>query len=487
MFRGEKINVTEDRAVLHVALRAPEGAVDRGRRRERRAAGARGAAQDGRLLRAGALGRVERVTPASAIRNVVNIGIGGSDLGPQMAYDALQDFSRRDMTFRFVSNVDGTDFWECTHDLDPEETLFIVASKTFTTLETLTNAHSAREWLLAALGDESRGRQALRRGVDERASRSPSSGSTPRTCSSSGTGSAAATRTTRAIGLSLMVAIGHEQFGEMLAGFHSIDEHFRTAPFEQNLPVLLGLIGIWYDDFFGAETQAILPYSQYLDALPGVPPAARHGERRQVGRPRRRAGHDADRARSCGASPAPTASTPSTNSSTRARSSSRPTSSASCTPNHEVGDHQNLLMANFLAQTEALAFGKTRDEVEAEGVPAHQVPHRTFRGQPPDEHDPGREAHAVHARPARRDLRAQGVHAGHDLEHQLVRPVGRRAGQEARRRGSSRSSTRPTRARRSHHDSSTERADPPLPHAAPLATHGQHRQLSSVAGPVECT
>ena len=267
----------------------------------------------------------------SAIRNVVNIGIGGSDLGPKMAYTALQDYSQRDMTFRFVSNVDGTDFWECTHDLDPAETLFVVSSKTFTTLETLTNAHSAREWLLAALGDESAVAKHFV-AVSTNAAEVAKFGIDTANMFEFWDWVGGRYSYDSAIGLSLMVAIGHEQFGEMLAGFRSIDEHFRTAPFEQNLPVLLGLIGIWYDDFFGAETQAILPYNQYLARFPAyLQQLDMESDGKSVdldGNPV----DDADRARSCGASPAPTASTRSTNSSTRARSSSPPTSSGSCTP-----------------------------------------------------------------------------------------------------------------------------------------------------------
>ena len=230
-----------------------------------------------------------------------------------MAYDALRDFPQRDMTFRFVSNVDGTDFWEATHDLDPAETLFVVSSKTFTTLETLTNARTAREWRLAGSAATSRP--------------SPSTSSrcrpTPTEVAKFGIDTAnmfefwdwvgGRYSYDSAIGLSLMVAIGHEQFGEMLAGFRAIDEHFRTAPFERNLPVLLGLIGIWYDDFFGAETQAILPYSQYLARFPAYLQQLDMESERQVGRPRRQPGRRCRPARSCGASPAPTASTRSTN------------------------------------------------------------------------------------------------------------------------------------------------------------------------------
>ena len=317
----------------------------------------------------------------SPIRNVVNIGIGGSDLGPKMAYTALQDYSRRDMTFRFVSNVDGNDFWECTHDLDPAETLFIVASKTFTTLETLTNAHSAREWLLAALGDESAVAKHFV-AVSTNAVEVAKFGIDTANMFEFWDWVGGRYSYDSAIGLSVMVAIGHEQFGEMLAGFRSIDEHFRTAPFEQNLPVLMGLIGIWYDDFFGAETQAILPYNQYLERFPaylqqldmesdgksvdldGNPVTMQTGPI-VWGQPGTNGQHAFYQLLHQGTKLIPADFI------------------GFVHANHDVGDHQNLLMANFFAQTEALAFGKTREEVEAEGVPAHQVPHRTFPGNHP--------------------------------------------------------------------------------------------------------
>ena len=293
---------------------------------------------------------------------------------------------QRDMTFRFVSNVDGTDFWEATHDLDPAETLFVVSSKTFTTLETLTNARTrTRRGSLAGLGgDES----AVAKHFVAVSTNADGGGEVRHRHR----------QHVRVLGLGrrpLLVRLRHRPVADdrdrpravrarCSPASAAIDEHFRTAPFEREpARCCSACIGIWYDDFFGAETQAVLPVQPVPRPLPRVPAAARHGEQRQVGRPRRQPGHDADRARSCGASPAPTASTRSTNSSTRARSSSRPTSSGSCTPTTRSATHQDLLMANFFAQTEALAFGKTRDEVEAEGVPAHQVPHRTFAGNHP--------------------------------------------------------------------------------------------------------
>jgi glucose-6-phosphate isomerase len=266
MFRGERINVTEDRAVLHVALRAPADAV---------------IAVDGRnvvpdvhevLKRMGAF--AERVRSGAwrgfserRIRNVVNIGIGGSDLGPAMAYEALRDESDRSLRVRFVSNVDGDDIWEATADLDPEETLFIVASKTFTTIETITNATSARQWLLAKLGDDAavaRHFVAVSTNADEVAR----FGIDTENMFGFWDWVGGRYSMDSAIGLSVMVAIGPDAFGEMLDGFRMIDDHFRTAPFERNLPVLMGLLGVWYGNFFGAETQAVLPYSQYLTRFP---------------------------------------------------------------------------------------------------------------------------------------------------------------------------------------------------------------------------
>ena len=255
------------------------------------------------------------------IRNVVNIGIGGSYLGPEMAYRGAAPLTATaTLSFRFVSNVDGAAFTEATQDLDAAETLFVVSSKTFTTLETMTNADAARAWLVDALGRMKRRRQALCRRLDQRRRRVRSSASTPPTCSASGTGSAAATRWISAIGLSTMLAIGPENFRAMLAGFHAMDEHFRTAPPDKNLPVLLGLLTVWYNNFFGAETHGLMPYAQTPGALSRLPAAAADGEQRQERRPRRVAASTIRPARSSGASPAPTASTRSTSCCTRARS-----------------------------------------------------------------------------------------------------------------------------------------------------------------------
>ena len=380
MFSGDKINVTEHRAVLHVALRAPEDAVievDGENVVPKVHEVLRRMASFSERLRSGQW----RGHTGSVIRNVVNIGIGGSDLGPKMAYAALRDFSRRDMTFRFVSNVDANDFWECTRDLDPAETLFIVSSKTFTTLETLSNAHTAREWLLATLHDDAavaRHFVAVSTNTEEVAKFGID------TDNMFGFWDWVGGRYSydSAIGLSLMIAIGHEQFGQMLAGFRSIDEHFRSAPFERNLPVLMGLIGIWYDDFFEAETQAILPYNQYLESFASyLQQLDMESDGKSVdleGKP-------------VGVQTGPIVwGQPGTNGQHAFyQLIHQGTKLIPCDfigfahANHELGDHQNMLMANFFAQTQALAFGKTREEVEAEGVPAEQVAHRTFPGNRP--------------------------------------------------------------------------------------------------------
>jgi glucose-6-phosphate isomerase len=381
MFRGDKINTTEDRAVLHTALRAPEGAVvevDGENVVPEVHAVLRKMADFSDRVRSGAwTGHTGK-----RVRNVVNIGIGGSDLGPHMAYDALRDFSQRDMTFRFVSNVDGTDFWEATHDLDPVETLFVISSKTFTTLETLTNARSAREWSLAAFGGDESAVAKHFVAVSTNATEVAKFGIDTDNMFGFWDWVGGRYSYDSAIGLSLMIAIGPEQFTEMLSGFRSIDEHFRTAPFEVNLPVLLGLIGIWYDDFFGAETQAILPYSQYLARfsaylqqldmesdgksvdLDGAPVTMQTGPI-VWGQPGTNGQHAFYQLIHQGTKLIPADFI------------------GFVQANHEVGDHQNLLTANFFAQTEALAFGKTAEEVAAEGVPAFQVPHRTFAGNHP--------------------------------------------------------------------------------------------------------
>ena len=380
MFAGDKLNVTEDRAVLHVALRAPETSsievaghdvvpdVHEVLGRMRAFADE---VRSGRWL--GHTGK--------PVRNVVNIGIGGSDLGPAMAYEALRPYTDRSRTFRFVSNVDGADIAEATRDLDPAETLFIVCSKTFTTIETLTNARTARAWLLDALGDEA----AVSRhfvAVSTNAEKVADFGID--TANMFGFWDWVGGRYSypSAIGLSLMVAIGPDRYDELLAGFHQMDEHFRTAPFDRNLPVLLGLLGVWYIDFFGAETHAVLPYSQYLKRFPAY---LQQLDMESNGKSVTLDG---------GQVTYPTGPVvwgePGTNGQHAFyQLIHQGTRLIPCDflgfarPAEVVGDHQDLLMANFLAQTEALAFGKTREEVEAEGVAPGLAPHRTFPGNRP--------------------------------------------------------------------------------------------------------
>jgi glucose-6-phosphate isomerase len=380
MFAGEPINVTEDRAVLHVALRAPAASsilvdghdvVPEVHDVLRRMGAFAEQVRSGRWL--GHTGR--------PIRNLVNIGIGGSDLGPAMAYEALRDYSDRARTFRFVSNVDGADITEATRDLDPAETLFVVCSKTFTTLETLTNARSARDWLLQGLGDERAvGRHFV--AVSTNAAKVTEFGIDPANMFEFWDWVGGRYSYPSAIGLSLMVAIGPQRFDELLAGFHVIDEHFRTAPFARNLPVLLGLLGVWYDDFFGAETHAVLPYSQYLSRFPaylqqldmesngksvdldGNPVAVQTGPV-VWGQPGTNGQHAFYQLIHQGTRLVPCDFV------------------GFCRPTRELGVHHDLLMANFFAQTEALALGKPREQVEAEGVAPALVPHRTFPGNHP--------------------------------------------------------------------------------------------------------
>jgi glucose-6-phosphate isomerase len=379
MFRGDRINVTEDRAALHVALRAPRDAVIE---------------VDGHdvvpevhqvLDRMAAFSEQVRAgswTGATGmrIRNVINIGIGGSDLGPAMAYEALRDFSDRDMRFRFVSNVDGTDIAEATRDLEPVETLFVVSSKTFGTVETLTNAGTARDWLTAALGEDAVARHFV--AVSTNAEKVASFGIDPANMFGFWDWVGGRYSVDSAIGLSLMIAVGPERFREMLAGFHAMDEHFRTAPFDRNMPVLMGLLGLWYDDFFGAETLAILPYSQHLGMLPAY---LQQLDMESNGKSVDLDGNPVDY------QTGPVVwGTPGTNGQhayyqlIHQGTKLIPADFIGFErPSHAVGRHHDLLLAHFFAQTEALAFGKTREEVEAEGVPSAEVPHRTFRGNHP--------------------------------------------------------------------------------------------------------
>ncbi|MDQ1393585.1 MAG: glucose-6-phosphate isomerase [Acidimicrobiaceae bacterium] len=380
MFAGERINVTEDRAVLHIALRAPSSehiVVD---------------GVDVVQAVHEVLGKMgifaERIRSGAwtgytgkPIRNVINIGIGGSDLGPAMAYEALRDYSDRTRTFRFVSNVDGTDIWEATADLDPEETLFIVCSKTFTTLETLTNAASARDWLLRSLHDPA----AIAKhfvAVSTNAKAVAAFGIDTANMFEFWDWVGGRYSYPSAIGLSLMVAIGPSAFADMLRGFHLMDVHFKTAPFERNLPVLLGLIGVWYINFFGAETQAILPYNQYLSKLSAY---LQQLDMESNGKSVTLAGGSVD----WKTGPIVWGQPGTNGQHAFYQLIHQGTRIIPCDfigflePNHDVGDHHDLLMANFFAQTEALAFGKTKAQVEADEIPVHQVPHRTFEGNRP--------------------------------------------------------------------------------------------------------
>ena len=380
MFAGERINVTEDRPALHVALRAPRDEVIE--------VGGENVVPWVHAVLDRMASFAERVRSGDwtghtgrPIRNVVNIGIGGSDLGPAMAYEALEDFSERALTFRFVSNVDGTDIYEATRDLDPQETLFIVSSKTFTTLETLTNARTARDWLLSKLGTPNAVAKHFV-AVSTNAEKVAEFGIDTENMFEFWDWVGGRYSVDSAIGLSLMVAIGPEGFRDMLAGFRLMDEHFRTAPFERNMPVLLGLLWTWYGNFFGAETHAVLPYSQHLVKLPAY---LQQLDMESNGKSVDLDGNPVDY------QTGPIVwGTPGTNGQhAYFQLIHQGTELIPCDflgfvhPSHSVGDHHDLLMANLFAQTEALAFGKTREEVEAEGVPAAQVDHRTFRGNHP--------------------------------------------------------------------------------------------------------
>ncbi|MGH9055874.1 MAG: glucose-6-phosphate isomerase [Acidimicrobiales bacterium] len=380
MWAGEHINVTEDRPVLHVALRAPSSQVI--------TTGGHDVVPDVHEVLARMARFAEQVRSGEwkghtgeRITTVINIGIGGSDLGPAMAYEALLPYTTPSVECRFVSNVDGSDIWEATRDLDPQRTLFIVSSKTFTTLETITNATTAREWLLAGLHDP----QAVARhfvAVSTNASKVAGFGIDTDNMFGFWDWVGGRYSYDSAIGLSLMIAIGPAAFAEMLEGFHAIDEHFRSAPFEANLPALLGLIGVWYNDLFGAETQAILPYNHYLARFPSY---LQQLDMESNGKSVTLSGEPVD------LSTGPVVwGTPGTNGQHAyyqlIHQGTRLIPAdfiGFIEPNHEVGPHHDLLMANLFAQTEALAFGKTRAEVEAEGVPAAQVPHRTFAGNHP--------------------------------------------------------------------------------------------------------
>jgi len=380
MFRGEAINVTEQRAVLHIALRAP--------RNEK-------ILVDGNDVVPGVHAVLDRMADFSdrvrngdwqghtgkRIRNIINIGIGGSDLGPVMAYEALRHYSLHNLSFRFISNVDGTDFVEATRDLDPEETLFIICSKTFTTTETLTNAHTARRWMLRQMKDmdgvrkhfvavSTNAEEVARFGIDTANMFEFWDWVGGRYSMDS------------AIGLSTMIAIGPENFREMLAGFHAMDQHFYSAPFDRNLPVLMGLLSLWYNNFFGAQTLAVLPYEQYLKRFPAyLQQLTMESNGKHItlngshvdyqtspivwGEPGTNGQHSFYQLIHQGTRLIPCDFI------------------GFCQTLNPLGDHHELLMANLFAQTEALAFGKTEDEVKAEGVPDWLCPHRSFEGNRP--------------------------------------------------------------------------------------------------------
>ena len=380
MFRGDRINVSENRSVLHVALRMPRD---------------RSLVVDGVDVVKEVHGVLDRMAAfcekvrsgewkghtGKPIRNVINIGIGGSDLGPVMAYEALRHYSKRDMTFRFVSNVDGTDFVECTRDLDPDETLFIISSKTFTTLETMTNAHTARQWSLDALGDES---AVAKHFVAVSTNAEGVSEFGIDTDNMFGFWEWVGGRYSMdsAIGLSTMLAIGPDRFGEMLAGFHAMDEHFLETPTESNLPALMGMLAVWYGDFFGAQTVAVLPYNQYLHRFPAyLQQLTMESNGKHVTLDGRRVDYQTG---------AVYWGEPGTNGQhsfyqlihqgTELIPSDFIGFERSLNP---IGEHHDLLMANVFAQTEALAFGKTADQVREEGTPEELVPHRVFEGNRP--------------------------------------------------------------------------------------------------------
>ncbi len=381
MFQGDKINLTENRAVLHVALRAPKGA---------------SILVDGENVVPQVHAVLEKMVDFShrvrsgdwqghtgqRIRNIINIGIGGSDLGPVMAYESLKYYSDRSITFRFVSNVDGTDLAEATRDLDPAETLFIIASKTFTTSETMTNAHSAREWLLKGFGGDADAVAKHFVAVSTNASKVSEFGIDTGNMFEFWDWVGGRYSMDSAIGLSTMLAIGPENFHAMLDGFHQMDEHFRTAPFDRNLPVLLGLLTVWYTDFFNAQTVAVLPYEQYLKRFPAylqqltMESSGKHvtldGTRVDYdtgpiywGEPGTNGQHSFYQLIHQG---------------TRLIPCDFIAFGRSLNP---LGRHHDMLLANVFAQAEALAFGKTPEQVRAEGTPDWLVPHRVFEGNRP--------------------------------------------------------------------------------------------------------
>ncbi len=381
MFRGDKINITENRAVLHVALRAPKSEK---------------IVVDGEDVVPAVHAVLDKMSDFSnrvrsgqwtghtgkRIRNVINVGIGGSDLGPVMAYEALRFYSQRDMTFRFVSNVDGTDFAEAVHDLDPAETLFIISSKTFTTLETMTNAHTARDWSLKGLGGDEKAVAKHFVAVSTNTSEVEKFGIDTANMFEFWDWVGGRYSMDSAIGLSTMVAIGPDNFRAVLDGFHQMDEHFRTAPFEQNLPVLLGLLAVWYTDFFGAQTVAVLPYEQYLKRFPAyLQQLTMESNGKHVTLAGKSVNYDTG--------PIYWGEPGTNGQHSFYQLIHQGTRLIPCDfigfhkTLNPLGQHHTLLMSNVFAQAEALAFGKTPEEVKAEGTPKWLVPHRVFEGNRP--------------------------------------------------------------------------------------------------------
>jgi len=381
MFSGEKINVTEKRAVLHVALRAPRDAsilVDGKNVVPEVHSVLDKMADFSNRVRSG----VWKGHTGKQIRNVINIGIGGSDLGPVMAYEALKHYSERAMTFRFVSNVDGTDFAEAVRDLDPAETLFIISSKTFTTLETMTNANSARAWSLEGLGNDETSVAKHFVAVSTNAQAVAKFGIDTANMFEFWDWVGGRYSMDSAIGLSTMVAIGPENFRAMLDGFHQMDEHFRTAPFEANLPALMGLLAVWYNDFFGAQTVAVLPYEQYLKRFPAyLQQLTMESNGKHVTLNGKEVTHDTG--------PIYWGEPGTNGQHSFYQLIHQGTRLIPCDfiafarPLNPLGRHHDLLLANVFAQTEALAFGKTPEQVRAEGTPDWLVPHRVFEGNRP--------------------------------------------------------------------------------------------------------
>jgi glucose-6-phosphate isomerase len=381
MFGGEKVNVTEKRAVLHTALRAPQGAsivVDGGNVVPQVHAVIDKMADFSDRVRNGKW----QGHTGKRIRNIVNIGIGGSDLGPVMAYEALKPYSERSLTFRFVSNVDSTDFAEAVRDLDPAETLFIVCSKTFTTMETMTNAETARDWLLRGLGGDVKAVARHFVAVSTNASKVSEFGIDTANMFEFWDWVGGRYSMESAIGLSTMLAIGPDHFRAMLDGFHQMDEHYRTAPFESNLPVLMGLLTVWYNNFFGAETVAILPYEQYLKRLPAyLQQLTMESNGKHVRLNGTRVAYQT--------SPIYWGEPGTNGQHSFYQLIHQGTKLIPCDflafvePLNPLGRHHDMLLANVFAQAEALAFGKTSEQVKAEGTPGWLAPHRVFEGNRP--------------------------------------------------------------------------------------------------------